>query len=402
MSNVSEHGTEPASVVADRESFDALRAENRRLEQQLAQREQQLTRAEGDLRRAVAESYALYLTSLDITNELDLNSTLSSILRRAMLLTKAGGGVIFLLDSGVGRADCKRRIDMRPGAQGMRVRSGQGIVGEVLLTGRSMALPDYAAWPEHDSVYEGSAVFAIAALPLRWQGRVIGVLSLHHSEAGPVFTLDDLDSLQHVTVQAAIAIHNARLFADEKARNQQLASLYQAATRITSSLDLNDVLHMAAHSRVEAAPVPGCAIYEFRGSEDGPKRLAAYASNAADRLELPDRADGLATLDPAAYVRQDGQWMVLQRDDPRPLPTVADYMEREGVYSVLLDADLLGQRSIGLVELLDTGRHPSFRAGGDRDGADDGGANRSRDSPRGAAPPACRRSASPNKRTSSS
>ena len=46
--------------------------------------------------------------------------------------------------------------------------------------------------------------------------------------------------------------------------------------------------------------------------------------------------------------------MVLQRDDPRPLPTVAAYMQREGVYSVLLVPILLGQRSIGLVELHDT------------------------------------------------
>ena len=114
------------------------------------------------------------------------------------------------------------------------------------------------------------------------------------------FTLDDLDSLQHVTVQAAIAIHNARLFAEEKARNQQLASLYQAATRITSSLDLSVVLHMAAKSLVEAAPVPGCAIYEFRGSEARPTRLAAFTANVANRLEFADRADGLAALDPAA------------------------------------------------------------------------------------------------------
>ncbi|MCC7206453.1 MAG: GAF domain-containing protein [Anaerolineae bacterium] len=354
MSDRAERVPEPGSVLVDRESLDALRAENRRLEQLLAQREQQLARAEGDLRRAVAESYALYLTSLDITSQLDLNSTLTSILRRAMLLTKAGGGVIFLLDSGSGELIVSAESNTQPGAFGMRVRSGQGVVGEVLLTGRSMALPDYSAWPERDSVYDGATVYAIAALPLRWQGRVIGVLSLHHTEPGPTFTLDDLDSLQHVTVQAAIAIHNARLFAEEKARNQQLASLYQAATRITNSLDLSVVLHMAAESLVEAAPVPGCAIYEYQGGDDGPKRLAAYRMNAAHRLELAERPDGLAALGPAWHVLQSGQWMVLQRDDPRPLPAVAAYMEREGVQSVLLAPILLGQRPIGLVELYDT------------------------------------------------
>jgi two-component system phosphate regulon sensor histidine kinase PhoR len=348
------------------ESLEALRIERDQLKARLAEREQQLARTEADLRRAVAESYALYLTSLDITSQLDLKSTLSSILRRATLLANADGGLVFLLDPITGELVVSAEMNTSPSVMGLRVRSGEGFLGEVLLTGRSIVLDDYQTWSHRLPALDALALRAVASLPLRWQGKVIGVLSLHHNRPGNVFTLDDLDSLQHVTVQAAIAIHNAKLYTQEKARNQQLASLYQAATRITSSLDLDAVLRTAAESLMAAVDVPACTIYEVRGN--GLEVLAAYAVSGMGRVAPITRAERADGHGPSQHILKTGLWMVLQRDDPAPYPAVAAYMDRYNVYSILFVPILLGQRVIGLVELYET-RHQRRFAPADIDTA---------------------------------
>ncbi|WP_036482041.1 PAS domain S-box protein [Myxosarcina sp. GI1] len=65
---------------------------------------------------------------------------------------------------------------------------------------------------------------SILALPLRHQKKLIGVLYLHASSIKGLFDLEKTIVLEFLCSQAAVAIHNARLFADAKLKSKAIES----------------------------------------------------------------------------------------------------------------------------------------------------------------------------------
>jgi hypothetical protein len=70
-------------------------------------------------------------------------------------------------------------------------------------------------------------------LPVRKQGRPIGVLVLEHRRAGAVFTPQRLGTLRILATQAAVSLENARLFAGLR---QEIAERQQAQERLSVAL----------------------------------------------------------------------------------------------------------------------------------------------------------------------
>lgn len=63
---------------------------------------------------------------------------------------------------------------------------------------------------------------SVACLPVRRQGRAVGVLYLENRSVAGAFTPQRLDTLRILATQAAISVENARLFAALEAENSQL------------------------------------------------------------------------------------------------------------------------------------------------------------------------------------
>ena len=85
------------------------------------------------------------------------------------------------------------------------------------------------------------------AQPLVVHGRLLGVLALGRLErAGPAFTLEEHEILARLATQAAVAIDNARLYA-EAARGQREAEVIaEVARAINAALDINAILPLVA------------------------------------------------------------------------------------------------------------------------------------------------------------
>ena len=157
---------------------------------------------------------------------------------------------------------------------GTRLGLGQGVTGEVAVTGRSALVRDVRQHPFYVPGVEGGATEM--AVPLRVFGELIGVLDTE-SPLQDAFCDQDLELFAAFADQVAVAIQNARLFegledANAKLRgnveevdhlnqeletystaiqeaNQsleiqihQLTTLHEAGQAITSSLDLNKTL----------------------------------------------------------------------------------------------------------------------------------------------------------------
>ncbi|MFZ1395572.1 MAG: GAF domain-containing protein [Candidatus Promineifilaceae bacterium] len=82
---------------------------------------------------------------------------------------------------------------------------------------------------------------AIVCVPLKIQNRPLGTLHIHHWHEARQFSSEEIAVLQGVANQTAIAIENARLFANERRQLQLSRTLQQVGSLLTASLPLSVV-----------------------------------------------------------------------------------------------------------------------------------------------------------------
>ncbi len=121
----------------------------------------------------------------------------------------------------------------------MRVRLGQGVVGQAVLQRRAILVHDVAAFPGY--IAANPNVLSELAIPLIVKNKVIGVLDLE-SEAPAFFTHEHQRLLELTASRMSSAIENARLYTRVARQAETLAVLNDISREITSILDLDDLL----------------------------------------------------------------------------------------------------------------------------------------------------------------
>src|SRR5688572_11079164 len=124
----------------DKAQIASLQAEVEAMRTRLTSEEQRLQRTEDELRRVLSEIHALYLTSLDISSQLDINDILRSVLRRAVNMLKVDAGLIYLVDKDTGELVVVAQHGFGTPMLGKRLRPGEQVAGQVLLTGMPVIL----------------------------------------------------------------------------------------------------------------------------------------------------------------------------------------------------------------------------------------------------------------------
>ena len=109
---------------------------------------------------------------------------------------------------------------------------------------------------------------ATMEVPLLYGDEVIGVLGVCDTERMRRYTAEEIQLLQLLAGPAAIAIRNALLFRGRAERTKRLGAVVDASRAITSSLDLDEVLHRVAQQAVEVMGGSQGAIYEYRPETD--------------------------------------------------------------------------------------------------------------------------------------
>lgn len=176
-------------------------------------------------------------------------------------------------------------------ARGHRLGVGQqGIVGYAAGTGQ----PRIALDTDQDAVYFDNPDLPMTrsemALPLKIGNRVIGVLDVQSRQAN-AFNQEDLDTLQILADQLAVAIENARLLSESQQALRELEDLYgmqirQGWRRMTSAMRLSGRqlgytlgprgVEPANGSEAAASPAPEAEIIapiELRDQQLGILRL---------------------------------------------------------------------------------------------------------------------------------
>ena len=199
-----------------------------------------------ETQRHVEEITTLAEIGRDLSATLDLSVVLERIASHAMALFNARDVVLRLLEPD-GRLPAVMAIGKYARIyQDWDARLGQGLSGDVVRTGIAEIIND----PENDprvidiaGTEEDRATRAILFAPLVIGDEVIGVLSVWRDrvDAGP-FSQADLDFGLNLARQAAIAIRNARLYAETQRRFKETEILRAANVELTKSFDLDLVL----------------------------------------------------------------------------------------------------------------------------------------------------------------
>jgi PAS domain S-box-containing protein len=159
-------------------------------------------------------------------------------------------------------------------------RVGEGVSGRVVASGQGLLLPHVepeaivaSADPPYRPLLERLRVTSLIALPLTCRGQIVGIANLMRSEKSEPYTEDDFQLVRSIADHAAIAIANARSFANERAARGALETATKARreaegrfARLAASgvigivvanldgriLEINDtLLHLVGYSREE-------------------------------------------------------------------------------------------------------------------------------------------------------
>ena len=171
----------------------------------------------------------------DLSSTLALTAVLETITRHSRALLGADIACVAAVNPGTKAASMVSIAGARTDAlQDLRIPAGRGLGGEVLATGRAVAVVDCSKDPriaeEHSDLLRREGIVSTLVVPISHKGNTTGLLYVAKRRA-TVFGRQDEDTLHHLAAQAAIAIENARLYEEVTKHAEDLENKVEERTR---------------------------------------------------------------------------------------------------------------------------------------------------------------------------
>ncbi len=174
-----------------------------------------------------------------LNNTLDLQTLMLRVAELARAVVDYRIFAILLINDRTGELWMRFQTGHTPEIERMRIKLGQGVVGQAASTRTSVLVDDVRHMPNY--INANPAVQSELAVPLIVKNRVVGILDLE-SEQLAAFTPDQQRLLELVASRMSIAIENARLYTRLARQAQTLSVLNEISRELTSILDLDDLL----------------------------------------------------------------------------------------------------------------------------------------------------------------
>jgi PAS domain S-box-containing protein len=193
--------------------------------------------------RALAE--ALRRTMVAISSALDLDGVLDAILDNIVQVVPHDAASLKLLHQGIGRSVRHRGYAERGLAEWLENQDFNlteiGVWQDIVNTRRPLLVHDTHSHPQWVVFSETAWIRSALAAAIIVENEVIGFLHLESARPG-AFTEDDGERLQVFADQAAVAIHNARLYESERRQLRLSQTLQEVGALLTAQMSLEDVL----------------------------------------------------------------------------------------------------------------------------------------------------------------
>ena len=240
-------------------------------------------------------------------SEHNIDRILDTVMERTTRLLDAARSTLFIFKE-------TDRVLWSRNTQGGEVATielpaGQGIAGWVALHGRSVNVKDVYKDPRFDQTHDARTGFrtkSILCAPLRdAQQRIIGVIEVMNKSEG-YFTPADEELLAAIAAQAAISIHNSRLYLDLvgknidlmetsmrlEARKAEMELLFKVERGAAMASNLDDAISQVISPMLDEFPSEAAAVV-LRDERTGALVVQYSAGERSDIFEA-DRLEQLA------------------------------------------------------------------------------------------------------------
>jgi diguanylate cyclase (GGDEF)-like protein len=181
----------------------------------------------------------LYDTSQAMLSKLDGDEVLQQILAVARDYFHLNNMAILLMDEETQELCVRTELGLDSSICSVPSMAGKGLA----MVAAKQKVPVYAADVTKDSRCSGAlkAIRSELAIPLVAHDRVLGVLDCQSKEVDH-FSDETIDLLTLFSVQASMALQNARLYSAERQRTAQLEVINAIAQQTTAVMELNVLL----------------------------------------------------------------------------------------------------------------------------------------------------------------
>jgi GAF domain-containing protein len=206
---------------------------------------------------------------------------------------------------------------------------------------------------------EAYAEKTCASVPLWFGDRPLGILRLYEFESERRYTPEEIELARGLGEQAAVAIQNARLYAELAEQERHLATLLEAAQAMTSSLAPADVFRSITGVAAGVVGSPRCAIYEFDDASAAltPRWVLDTRTSPDEAPDETGRPDDLAAYRGALLA---GETVVEHASDALMDDVARDGLAGRGELTRVIVPLVFRGRPLGLLVLSETERERRF------------------------------------------
>ncbi|MEE8417251.1 MAG: GAF domain-containing protein, partial [candidate division Zixibacteria bacterium] len=293
----------------------------------------------GFIRQKVDQLTASFNVSAAINSEIDIDSMLARVLEATGDYLDNTSSVIFIVDKGKRTLKPKSFRGSNPvvGADSELLIKNDTIPGLAASTGESVLIEDTRL----DSHLKSSFPETLSelAVPIKIGGKLIGVFCVG-SESKNNFSTRDQDFLQSLAAQIAVAMEKARLFEQERKRSHRLKTIFEFSRKTSESLNLHEILKLAADSIQEAFGYHLVAIFLL---DNDRKRFSVAQQAVATGNMMP--SDFTVDIDKGLLGRAASARKTLYsadvRTDPNYVPAIDD-VQSEVCIPIIAADNVLG------------------------------------------------------------
>src|SRR2546422_1071816 len=237
---------------------------------------------------------ALESIGQSLTSSLDLNETLDTIVNRALEVMAADAGRVVACDGHASTFTVLRaagRLSDQYASAGS-VPVGGGPMSRAILNGTAVTTPDILHDPEtwlvaeRRTQVEREGFRAVGAAPLRSKGRVHGALVVHYWTVRAL-SEEDMAALQLLAEHGALALDNARVYADATRRADRLRELTDLEQLVAESLVVDDVLRRIAQATARLLDAPMVQLWTADPAERSVRLSASSVEPGLPEVRMP-------------------------------------------------------------------------------------------------------------------
>jgi signal transduction histidine kinase len=181
------------------------------------------------------QAQTFYQVNRFISSIHDMDQLLILIMQESETAVDAEASCIALHDPDQGQLHIEYAIgDASEEVRRITLEMGQGVLGVVAATGKTLRVNDVTQDTRFDSSVDRKSGFvtrSLLATPIQWRGNLLGVLEVVNKRGDSGFTENDERLLEIVANQAAIAVENSRLV-DGMMRSERLSAIGNMAASI--------------------------------------------------------------------------------------------------------------------------------------------------------------------------